>query len=391
MSAYLDHAASTPMRPEAVEAMLPYLRDHYANPSGAHTMARRARQAIDEARDMVAAAVGAEPREIVFTGGGTEADNLAVFGTHDRVGGVVVGSAVEHHAVLEPIEARAGRLVAVDARGILDLDALATTLDQIQEAGDTVSLVSVMLANNEVGTIQPLPRVATTVRRHAPDALLHTDAVQAVAWLDLARHAADADLISISGHKFGGPKGVGVLVMRPRSAGRVAPRSLGGGQEAERRSGTQNVAGIVALATALAITTEARPATVERVGKLRDRLVEGLLSSVPDLVETGVARDVAGNPDRTHKIAGLAHVCIPGIESESLLFLLEKAGVYASAASSCASGASEPSHVLAAMGVPRSAAVGSLRLSLGATSTDADVDAALDAVPPAVARLRSFA
>ena len=371
--------------------MLPYLREQYANPSGAHTMARTARRAIDESRDLLAEVLGVGPNEIVFTGGGTEADNLAVFGVHDRMGGVVVGSATEHHAVLEPIEARGGRLVPVDARGVLDLDALVAILTDVREAGDTVSLVSVMLANNEVGTIQPLPKIARLVRKHAPDALLHTDAVQALSWLDVPALARDADLISISAHKFGGPKGVGALAVRERAHARLAARSLGGGQERERRSGTQNVAGIVAMATAARLTVDARAATIERIGKLRDRLAGGLVASLPDTVETGVGRGADGAPDRSHKIAGTCHLCVAGIESESLLFLLEKAEVYASAASSCASGAMEPSHVLAAMGIPRDLAFGSLRLSLGWASTDADVDAALAAVPPAVERLRAFA
>ena len=379
------------MRPEAVEAMLPYLGERYGNPSGAHAMAREARKAIDESRDVVADVLGVEPNEIVFTGGGTEADNLAVLGTHDRAGGVVVGSAIEHHAVLEAIERRGGRLVPVDAHGVLDLEALATTLDEVRDAGETVSLVSVMLANNEVGAIQPLPKIARLVRRHAPDALLHTDAVQALSWLDVAPLVRDADLISISAHKFGGPKGVGALAVRERAHGRLAPRAIGGGQERERRGGTQNVAGIVAMAVAARATHDTRAATVERVGKLRDRLAGGLLASVADVIETGVPRAADGTPDRTGRVAGICHLCFDHIESESLLFLLEKAEVYASAASSCASGAMEPSHVLAAMGVPRDLAFGSLRLSLGWASTDADVDAALAAVPPAVERLRAFA
>jgi len=390
MSAYLDHAASTPMRPEAVDAMLPFLRDRYANPSGAHTMARDARRGIDEARDTMAEVLGAQPRDIVFTGGGTESDNLAVFGVHDRMGGALVASAIEHHAVLEPVEARGGHLVAVDATGTIDLPSLAATLDDLGRSGQAVTLVSVMLANNEVGVIQPLRKIAKIVRRHAPDALLHTDAVQAFPWLDVASLGRDADLLSVSAHKFGGPKGVGVLVCRERAAGRLAPRSLGGGQEQERRSGTQNVAGIVAMATAARLTADQRAATVERVEKLRGRLLDALVASIPDVIETAARVDADGVVDRSHKVAGSAHVCIKGIESESLLFLLERAGVYASAASSCASGAMEPSHVLAAMGVARADAFGSLRLSLGYASTDDDIDLALAALPPAVERLRAF-
>ena len=244
--------------------MLPWLRDHHANPSGAHRLARVARRALDEARDVVAEAMGADPGEVVFTSGGTEADNLAVLGVHDRRGGVLVASAVEHHAVLDAVQARAGRFVAVDAHGVVDLDALAASLDA------DVTLVSVMLANNEVGTRQPLDDVAAVVRRLAPAASLHTDAVQAMPWLDVARAAAPADLVSISAHKFGGPKGVGALAVR--SGTPLAARQIGGGQERERRSGTPNLAGIVAMATAARLTVEQRSATVGRVTSLRDRL-----------------------------------------------------------------------------------------------------------------------
>jgi len=377
---YLDHAASTPVLPGAEAAMLEALR-HPGNPSGGHRLARDARRLIDDAREVVAAAVGATPGGVVFTGGGTEADNLAVSGAPRVDGGVVVCTAVEHNAVLDAVEARGEgrfRTVGVDQRGIIDLESLAAALD------GSVALVSVMLVNNEVGTVQPLAEVADVVRAHAPHALLHTDAVQALPWLDVAEAAADADLISLSAHKVGGPKGVGALVVRDGVDLRA--QMLGGGQERERRSGTQNVPGIVAMAAAVDITVRDRDVVVERVTKLRDRLVEGLLASVEGLVETGVQ-----DGDRSGKVAGSCHVCIEGIESEALLFLLEDRGICAAAASSCASGALEPSHVLAAMGVPTSLAKGSLRLSLGTESTDHDVDVALEAVPAAVERLRLFA
>ncbi|MCU0268763.1 MAG: cysteine desulfurase [Acidimicrobiales bacterium] len=384
MPAYLDHAATTPMRPEAVEAMLPFLRERFANPSGAHAWARDARRALDDARELLAELIGARPGEIVFTAGGTEADNLAVLGVHDARGGTVVCSAVEHHAVLEPVESRGGRVVPVDGRGVIDLDALAAALDE------SVALVSVMLVNNETGVVQPLEEVAAVVRRHAPGAVLHTDAVQGFQWLDVTRHTAVADLVSLAAHKFGGPKGVGLLVVR--DGVELAPRLLGGGQERNRRSGTQNVAGIVAMAEAARCTAATRDEVVARTRVWRDRLLDGLAAALEGVHETGVAGPGgAGAPvDRSDKVAGIAHVCIDGIESEALLFLLEEVEVYASAASSCASGAMEPSHVLAAMGVERALAFGSLRLSLGFASTAADVDAALAAVPPAVERLRSF-
>jgi cysteine desulfurase len=369
--AYLDHAATTPMRPEAIEAMQPFLATRFGNPSGAHAGSRDARRAVDEARDVVADALGCRPGEVVFTGCGTESDNLAILGSVRRHGGRAVCPATEHHAVLHPVEHVGGRVVGVDANGLVDLDELADVLDP-----DT-RVVSVMLANNEAGTIQPLDRVAEVVRAVAPQAWLHTDAVQAFAWLDVVTAAAPAHMLSVSAHKFGGPKGVGALVVRDGVT--LEPLLLGGGQERDRRSGTHNVAGIVAMAAAMACTVRDRSADVRRVGVLRDRLVDGLLERVPGVVET-VPRD--------HKVAGSAHVCIDGIESEALLFLLEREGVYASAASACASGAMDPSHVLAAMGVPKERAQGALRLSLGFASTDADVDHALAVIPPAVAQLR---
>ncbi len=375
---YLDNAASTPLRPEALDAMLPLLTDGYGNPSGAHRMAREARRRIDDARDVLAAGLGCEPGEVVFTSGGTEADNLAVLGVHARHGGTVVCSAVEHPAVLEPVRHLGGRVAPVDCLGRLDLDALAELLDE------SVRLVSVMLANNETGVIQPLDEIAELVRRLAPGALLHTDAVQAFAWLDVTAMARPADLISIAGHKLGGPKGVGALVVR--SGVTLAPQLLGGGQERGLRSGTHNAEGIVGLGAAAAATLDQLDETATRVGALRDRLADGLLAAVPDTVETGIA---PGAADRSGKVPGSCHLCFAGIESEALLFLLEQEDIMASAASSCSSGAQHPSHVLEAMGYDRALAGGSLRLSLGHASTADDVEQALAAIPPGVARLRA--
>lgn len=365
--AYLDHAATTPLRPEAAEAMRPFLDGRFGNPSGSHAVARAAKAALEDARDEVAACLGCRPAEVVFTGGGTEADNLAVVG----VGGESVCSAIEHHAVLHAVQALGGRTVPVDGDGIVDLEALAAVLD------DNVSLVSVMLANNEVGTVQPLAEVIELVRRRAPQAVVHTDAVQAFSWVDVRDAAATADLVAVSAHKFGGPQGVGALVVR--EGVKLQPLLHGGGQERELRSGTHNVAGIVGMAAAMRATVEQRAVTNERVAALRDRLADGLPAAVPGAVETG---------DRARKVAGNCHLRFPGIESEALLVLLDEAGVCASAGSACASGAVEPSHVLAAMGVPRHEAVGAVRFSLGWSSTDDDVDLALRVVPAAVERLR---
>ncbi len=370
-TAYLDHAATTPMHPEAVEAMLPFLFHRFGNPSGSHAVAREAKKALEEARDVVAECLGARPGEVVFTGGGTEADNLAITGRHAVSPGAVVSTAVEHHAVLHTCAALGGRVAPVAPSGVVDLAGLAELLDP------DVSVVSVMLANNEVGTVQPIARVADLVRERAPGAVLHTDAVQAFRWLDVAALAGPADLVAVSAHKFGGPKGVGALVAR--DGVKVAPIVRGGGQERDRRSGTHNVAGVVAMAAAMQITVAERAATVARVAVLRDRLADGLLAAVPGSAETG---------DRATKVAGNCHLSFEGVESEALLVLLDGAGVCASAGSACTSGAAEPSHVLAAMGMSRPRALGSLRLTLGATTTDADVDLALAAVPDAVSRLR---
>jgi cysteine desulfurase len=250
-------------------------------------------------------------------------------------------------------------------------------IEQLEQALTDVSLVSVMAVNNEVGTITDIAEVAAVVNRAAPDAIVHTDAVQAACWLDLRQITPHIDLMSLSAHKFGGPKGVGVLVARGRSA--FAPMLVGGGQERERRSGTHNVAGIIALAAALRATDSERAAENVRVAELRDSLIDGLHAELDDIHET---------VDRAHKVAGSAHVCIDGVENEALLYLLDEAGVCASAASSCASGAMEPSHVLAAMGVPDERARGALRLTLGRTTTADDIAVATTAIVESVRRLR---
>ena len=361
--------------------MLPYLTEHFGNPSGGHAVARRARAAVDEARDAVAGCLGCEPREIVFTAGGTEAANLAVLGAC-AAGGVAVCSAIEHHAVLNACSTVRGTTVPVDRHGIVDLEALADVLGRATR----VAVVSVMLANNEVGTIQPLADVARVVRRHAPGALLHTDAVAAVGMLDVAAVASVADLVSVSAHKFGGPKGVGALVVR--SGVRLAPVLHGGSQERDRRPGTHDVAGIVGMATALEIATTTRSQTVRRLGALRDRLADELTRRVPGLIETGVALWAGGRPDRSRKLASSCHVIVEGADQEELLVLLDDEGVCASGGAACASGALEPSHVLSAMGLAVSEARSAIRFSLGYSNTEADVDQAMAVVPKAVERLR---
>jgi cysteine desulfurase len=368
---YLDHAATSPLRAEVFETMADVWGRALGNPSGAHRLARTARRVLDDAREEIAACLGFEPGDVVFTSGGTEADNLAVLGLTAGPG-TAVCPAAEHHAVLHAVEEAGGRVVAVNADATVDLDALGGALD------DDVRVVSVMLANNEVGTVNDLTAVASLVADRAPRAALHTDAVQAARWLDVAGAAAPCQLVSVTAHKLGGPVGIGALAVR-RGAGPLRPRQIGGGQERDRRSGTQDVAGAVGLATALRLATTERATVVARVGRLRDRLADGLAAAVPDLVVTAAGAE---------RIAGTCHVCVPGVAAEAVLFLLDEAGICASAASSCASGAQQASHVLAAMRIPFEVAAGSLRFSLGPATTDADVDRALAVVPDAIAQVR---
>ena len=372
---YLDNAATTPLRTEALEAMLPFLTDRFGNPSGGHRVARAARQALDEARDDVAEVLGCGPGEVVFTAGGTEADNLAVLGVIAARGGTAVCPAAEHHAVLHAVQAVGGRVVGTGPDGAVDLEQLAAALDDL---GGSVAVVSAMTANNEVGTFTPLSEVAALVADRAPGATLHTDAVQAAGWCDLRKLAAPAALVSVAAHKLGGPKGVGCLVVR--SGTPLRPLLHGGGQERERRSGTQDVAGVVGFATALRLAAQERVEAGARGRSLRARLLGRLVEAVGGVVPSAPLE---------RALPGHLHVRIEGCEGEAMLVLLDDAGVCASAGSACASGAVEPSHVLLAMGVPKAEALTSLRLSIGRTTTEADVDAAAAAVAAAAARLRA--
>jgi len=373
---YLDYAATSPLWPEARAAMAPYLDDRYANASSLYAAARETRKAVEEAREIVAAAVGARPDEVVFTSGGTEADNIALQGVAVRARNegrdVIVVSAIEHHAVLDTarwLGKHGFRVteVPVDADGVLDVDALADAVDR------KTAVVSVMYANNEVGTIQPVGRCAEIAR--AAGARFHTDAVQALPWLAL--DSADADLIALAAHKVGGPKGVGALVVR-RGVG-VEPLVHGGGQERGLRSGTYNVAGIVGFGAAVKTTLDAREQLVPRVRALRDRLQDALVRRFPGVTVNGA---------RAEGLPNNVNVCIDGIESEPLLLLLDAAGIAASSGSACQSGAAEASHVLTAMGVPKEHALGALRLTLGRDTTEADVETAVDEIGAGVERLR---
>jgi cysteine desulfurase len=375
-SIYLDHAATTPLSEPARAAMEPFLGERYGNASSVHAPGREARKAVDEARERVAAAVGARPEEVVFTSGGTEADNLAVKGAawHGREQGRdgVVVSEIEHHAVLDPARwlARQGFRVSeadADADGVVRADRLAGSIDR------RTAIVSVMWANNEVGSIQPVSEIAALAE--AAGAIFHSDAVQAVPWLDV--DAARADLMTLSAHKLGGPKGVGALIVR--RGVKIQPLLHGGGQEREVRSGTYNVAGIVGFGAAIEHWTTNRGASAARVGSLRDRLEDAITARL-----TGVRVDAAN----AERLPNNLHLAIEGIDGESLILLLDAAGIAASQGSACSSGAAEPSHVLAAMGLPRDLAKGALRLTLGPETTRDDIDRAAEAVVSSVERLR---
>jgi cysteine desulfurase len=375
---YLDHAATTPMAPEVLEAMVPFFRDVFGNPSGAYRCGRKARAALGEARERVAACLGCASGEIVFTSGGTESDNLAVRGAAlaARAAGKghhVVTTAIEHKAVLATLHELEAlgfthTVVGVDAHGRVAVD------DVLAALRPETALVSVMLANNEVGTLQPVAELGAALRAH--DVVLHTDAVQAAAWMDLDVAALQVDMLSLSAHKLYGPKGVGALYVR---AGLALPAmQTGGGQESGRRSGTENVAGAVGLATALELGRLDRPATNQRVAALRDRLVAAV-AALPDTL-------VTGHP--TARLPGHGSVCIGGVRADVLLLGLDMRGICASSGSACSAGSVSISHVLAALGVPEDMALGALRFSLGRHTTAAEIDYVVDVLPPLVARAR---
>lgn len=381
---YVDYAATTPILDEVLEAMIPYQRSFFGNPSSVYAAGREAKKGLEQAREQVAEAIGAQPSEIVFTGGGTEADNLALKGAALRATGGrapegrprrIVTTSIEHHAVLHSAEwlARLGFDVEIARTlpdGTVDVEHLASLVNS-----DTV-VVSVMLVNNEVGTVQPLGEIARLVRDRSR-ALFHTDAVQALGKVPVDMGNLDVDLASFSAHKLGGPKGTGALYVRRRTP--VEAIIHGGGQERDLRSGTPNVAGIAGFGTAARIAWEEVEQEAKRLGRLRDALQQGILRSIPG---------VKVNGEGARRIAGTLNICIEGIEGESLLLLLDRAGIAASSGSACTSGSLDPSHVLTAMGVPKSLALGSLRLSLGRASTQADVDKVLEDLPPVVGRLR---
>lgn len=378
---YLDHNATTPVAPEALKAMLPFLEANYGNPSSIHFLGREARAALDDARERLARLLGAKPGEIVFTGSGTEADNHAIFGAVRAAGGKarhVITSAVEHHAVLhscEQLREREGvevTVLPVDSDGIVSPEAVRAAL-----RADTV-LVSVMWANNETGALQPVREIGAICRERG--VLFHTDAVQALGKVPVEVGDVPVDLLSVSGHKVHGPKGVGALWIRPQT--KVESLLHGGSHENDRRAGTENVAGIVGFVRAAEITTARTASEDVRLRSLTERLWRGLSARIERIRRNGPA-------DR--RVANTLNVSFAGCKSDALLMSLDLEGVCVSSGSACAVGSLKPSPVLLAMGLGADLANSAVRFSLGAATTEADVDAVLEVLPGIVARLRSFA
>ncbi|WP_129632052.1 cysteine desulfurase family protein [Candidatus Oscillochloris fontis] len=377
---YLDHAATTPLDQRVLAAMLPYLSEQPGNPSSIHQLGRAALHAIDDAREAVALVLGCARKELIFTGGGSESDNLAIKGValaqqQRGRGNHIITSAIEHHAVLHAIEyleqfGFTSTQLPVDAAGRVRPDDLRAAIRP-----ETV-LVSVMYANNEVGTIQPLGELGAICRERGIP--FHSDAVQAAGLLPLDVESLNVDLLTLTGHKFYGPKGSGLLYVRHGTP--LLPQINGGGQERRRRAGTENVPGIVGLATALTLAEEQRSATVARLRHLRNRLIDGVLATIPRSWLNG---------DREERLANNANLGFACIESESLLLLLDQQGICASGGSACSSGAIEPSHVLTAMGLHAEAANGSLRFSLGRTTQAEEIEHVLAIIPALINRLRA--
>lgn len=377
---YLDHAATTPVDQQVIAAMLPYLSDSFGNPSSIHRLGRTALDALDQSREAVADVLGAHYKEIIFTGGGSEADNLAIKGValaqrQAGKGAHLITSAIEHHAVLHTFEYLEGAgfevtVLPVDRAGLVDPARLRQAIRP-----DTV-LASIMYANNEIGVIQPLAELGAICRQHGVP--FHSDAVQAPGALPMRVDLLNVDLLTITAHKFYGPKGVGALYVRRGTP--LLPQINGGGQERRRRAGTENVAGVVGLATALRLADEHRATQAIHCTALRDRLIAGVLERIPHSM-------LNGHP--TQRLPNNANIAFDYVEGESVLLLLDQHGIYASSGSACTSGSLEASHVLRALGLPEERAIGSVRFTVGKGTTIADIDYLLEILPGLIERLRS--
>jgi cysteine desulfurase len=378
---YLDHNATTPVAPAAADRVAAVLRDTWGNASSVHHFGQQAKAVLDEARGAVAALLGAEPSEVVFAGGGTESDNLAIRGAaeaREAAGRThLITSGLEHEAVLHTMQALARRgfsltLLPVDAQGIVDPDVLRDALT------DRTALVSIMHANNEIGTVQPVATLAALAR--ARGALFHTDAVQSAGKIPVDVTSLGVDLLSISGHKFYGPKGTGALWIR--RGVRLMPALTGGRQERNRRAGTENVPSLAGLGVAATLARQALTASAPRLAALRDRLERGILDGVPGTQVNGA---------REPRVPNTTNISFDRVEAESLLIALDLEGIAVSSGSACSSGTLEPSHVLKAMGLPHARTLNSLRFSLGSGNTEAEIDHVIAVLPGLVEKLRSLA
>lgn len=376
---YLDNAATTTLSPKVLEKMMPYLTDIYGNASSPHSFGQTARIGVEHAREQVARAINADPSEIVFTGCGTESDNTVLFGVAERYakkGDHIITTNAEHHAILHSCAALEKKGIKVTYLPV-DKDGLVTP-EQVRDAiTDKTILVSVMFANNEVGTIMPIPEIAAVC--HEKGVLFHTDAVQAAGHIPIDVKAMGIDMLSISGHKFHGPKGVGVLY--ERKGIRLPSYIIGGEQEKGRRAGTENVAGIVGLGEALELAVTNMSETSARMTRMRDRLIEGIEATIPE---------VKLNGHRTKRLPNNVNFSIKYIEGESILLMLDMAGIAASSGSACTSGSLDPSHVLLALGLTHEVAHGSVRMTLGDDTTDEDIDYVLETLPKVAHRLRAM-
>lgn len=382
---YLDHAATTPVRPEVIDKMLPYFTEKFGNPSSLYSIAGEARYGVDEARELVSAVLGSRSSEIVFTGGGSESNNLAIKGLAGGpapASGHIVTTAIEHHAVIHPVEqleklGYEATYVGVDGSGKVDPDEFA---DAIRP--DTF-LASVMMVNNEVGTIQDVATISRKSKeasqRQGGNVLVHTDAVQGAGKLSLNVDELGVDLLSLSGHKIYGPKGIGVLYVR--RGVELEPLIAGGGQERQRRSGTENVASIVGMGEALTLAETERESSRKTVNELSTRLIEGVAERIPAS---------SFNGSRASRVPEIANFSFPGVEGEPVLLGLDFKGIAASSGSACSSASLEPSHVLLAMGVSPELAVGSVRISLGRNTTESDIDDVLQSLKSVLDQLSTF-
>lgn len=389
---YLDHAATTPLDPRVLEAMMPYLTTAWGNPSSLYAEAQDARRGLDSARATIAGILGCRPNDLVFTAGGSESDNLALRGAAWAArragrGDHIITSAIEHHAVLHTTERleQAGYRVTylgVDGEGFIDIS-------ELQDAvGDDTILVSVMYVNNEAGTVEPLAEAVRAVKEKNRKTVFHTDAVQAAGILDLDVDSLGVDLLSLAAHKFYGPKGVGALYVRPRTP--LFPQQLGGAQEKNRRAGTENVAGVFGMAASLQLAYDEFDSRTAHYRDLRDRLLFGVPERVPNVHVTGPQPSSAHPEALEGRAANNASFCFEYIEGEPILIALDLAGVACSSGSACTTGSLEPSHVLTAMGVPEDLARGSMRLTVGASNTRDQIEYFLETLPGIVSRLRSL-